>query len=353
MTHRLAKICPLLPFALILLLSLASCNLCERKIPAIRQHDHSVKAVTELPEDYGRLNPDRDFGDADSSAVSFLIDSRDGSFARGYSNDEFRVVFEWHDGNGRLIASGTRYVGAKTYEYGGWYDFRTYEYDEDGRETLSRAYERTKGTKVMRLSREHRSVYGDGGLSKKKHTVIYWLDTEKHCVRKREFVDDDAALYEYHPNGKLKDIEAGDLRATCDKNGNYLTYWHFEGGEWIFKNHYDRKDRLTKQVARSLDRKDRRTWTYEYDGKGNLVRKTFPDWLWTFGGETAYFYGSDGTLRYTKTKGGRGMLGDPPEDATPEKYLISVEYHSNPPPRTRADFERILRETAEESTPAL
>ena len=91
MTNRLAKTCPPLPFALIL--ALASCNLCERKIPAIRQHDHSVKAVTELPEDYGRLSPDRDFGDADSSAVSFLIDSRDGSFARGYSNNDFRVVF--------------------------------------------------------------------------------------------------------------------------------------------------------------------------------------------------------------------------------------------------------------------
>ena len=176
MKARNIIICPLLPLALILLLSLASCNLCERKIPAIRQHDHSVKAVTELPEDYGRLNPDRDFGDADSSVVSFLIDSRDGSFARGYSNDEFRVVFEWHDGNGRLIASGTRYVGAKTYEYGGWYDFCTYEYDEDGRETLSRTYERTKGTKIMRLSREHRSVYGDGGLSKTEITdIVNWI----------------------------------------------------------------------------------------------------------------------------------------------------------------------------------
>lgn len=300
-----------------------SCN--SKEIPSIRRHDHSVKTITEIAGNYGLTDPEEYFLDADSFTVYFTIDSRDCSLAKRISDENIVVSFSCHNEAGKVLAEGKRLFDLSSEKYGEIYSLYCYEYDSEGRRIIEREFQEYKNS--MKICREFLRVYSDDGLSMKEHTIIYSYDEKRNITKKQDYVDDAADEYFYYKNGNLKDKEVGDLRVTCDEKGNYLTYWHFEGGEWIFKNYYGKNGLLKKQVAKSLEGKDKRIWIYEYDKNKNLISRKFPDWLWTYGGETFYFYDSDNKLIYTKTFGGHGMLGDPPLDCTPEEYQVEILYN--------------------------
>ena len=305
---------------------------CEKPVPAITrsgiglEEDMKDRSVASLPADYGiimHLPPPHKY------IYSLAFDERTGSLAVGIGISRKLL---WLDGAGKTLARADESFDGGTLSWNTPYSYETYAYDEQGRECERTQYNTRQNGAELRIFRKFTTLY-DGNRATERMT-IYHFDKEQNCVTERVTGPRHDGLISFYDDGTASDFEWGDLRYTNDRHGNYKTYWHWEGGAWRFTNSYDTHHRLTKQVAKGADKfskGERRVFTYAYATEGRLVEETRDAWGYHFALKTAYFYGTDGTLRLTLTKGGESIYNDPLPTDTPAEYTVHAEFHTTAP----------------------
>ena len=291
----------------------------EEEIPAITRTGSSEDREAKIfPYDYGILD-EADLPAPTEYEYRLTFDDRTGFLAPHHSPS---LSLIWKD-DGKVSASGRRYFIGDEGEWSKIYRYSRTHYDERGRKISSLSYETRNSEKKLRLRREEKTFYSEDGKSSRTQTTMYFPDRNEGICKARTLGEIHDEKVSHYDDGTVRDYEYGDLRYTNDSKGNYLTYWHFEGGAWRFKNKYDSHGRLVRQTATREDG-EVRTFKWKYDRNGKLLEETRPVWLWTGASRTTYRYAKSGELLYTARMGGEGLLGDLDPEATPFEHCITV-----------------------------